>query len=114
MPTAPARLCSYPGCMKLEKHKHRTHYKERRGGSTARGYDAIWQKLRLMVLRNDPLCYYCGQIGLVVPADTVDHMTPLVRGGLRLARENLVPACKSCNSAKGDRTAEEFITDRRR
>lgn len=25
---------------------------------------------------------------------------------------NVVPACKSCNSAKGDKSAEEFMTGR--
>lgn len=41
-------------------------------------------------------CAYCG-----CPADTLDHVRPLARGGLTV-RENLIPACSSCNLAKSD------------
>lgn len=40
-------------------------------------------------------CAYCGD-----PADTLDHVQPLARGGLT-ARANLVPACRICNLRKG-------------
>lgn len=40
-------------------------------------------------------CAYCGG-----PADTLDHVQPLARGGLT-ARANLVPACRICNLCKG-------------
>ena len=47
-------------------------------------------------------CAYCGEL-----ASTIDHVIPLVRGGTN--REgNLVPACRSCNSAKGPRTVTEW------
>lgn len=47
-------------------------------------------------------CAYCGEL-----ASTIDHVMPLVRGGTN--REgNLVPACRSCNSAKGPRTVTEW------
>jgi 5-methylcytosine-specific restriction endonuclease McrA len=48
------------------------------------------------VLTSGP-CVYCG-----APATTVDHVTPLFRGGHE-AEYNLVPACLSCNSSKGTR-----------
>lgn len=48
------------------------------------------------------MCAYCGR-----PAATVDHVIPLARGGPHIA-SNLVPACGSCNSQKGNRTPEEW------
>jgi 5-methylcytosine-specific restriction enzyme A len=43
-------------------------------------------------------CYYCHR--KVSPADlTMDHLVPVVRGGLS-TRGNVVPACKSCNNQK--------------
>lgn len=43
-------------------------------------------------------CAYCG---VRPPALTMDHVTPLVRGGKHTAA-NIIPACKSCNSRKHD------------
>ncbi len=44
------------------------------------------------------ICWYCRQ--KVAPQDiTMDHIVPLAQGG-RSTRDNLVPACKSCNSKK--------------
>jgi 5-methylcytosine-specific restriction endonuclease McrA len=51
-------------------------------------------------------CFYCG-----APAKTRDHKLPRSRGGTD-APENLVLACKSCNSSKGRLTAEEFLAAR--
>ena len=43
-------------------------------------------------------CYYCQQ--KVARAElTMDHIVPLVRGG-RSTKDNLVAACKSCNTKK--------------
>lgn len=39
---------------------------------------------------------------------TADRVIPLSRGGSNFI-ENIVPACGSCNSRKGTRTADEFI-----
>jgi len=44
------------------------------------------------------VCYYCGK--RVPPEElTMDHRIPLSRGGLS-TRENIVCACKSCNTKK--------------
>lgn len=47
-------------------------------------------------------CSYCSR-----PADTVDHVVPLQRGGTN-AEVNLVPCCRPCNSSKGVRLLEEW------
>lgn len=43
------------------------------------------------------LCAYCNERRPLA----LDHIEPLVRGGAH-DPENIAPACKSCNSAKGD------------
>lgn len=47
-------------------------------------------------------CSYCP-----APATTVDHVVPLNRGGSH-AEGNLAPACRSCNSSKGDKLLIEW------
>ncbi|TAL43881.1 MAG: HNH endonuclease, partial [Salinibacterium sp.] len=54
---------------------------------------------------HDGKCAYCG-----APADTIDHATPLARGG-KHAISNLLPACKKCNFTKKTKTREEFMQD---
>lgn len=48
-------------------------------------------------------CAYCG-----APADTLDHVRPLARGGLTV-RENLIPACSPCNLRKGHSDALDWF-----
>lgn len=50
-------------------------------------------------------CYYCGETEGVM---TRDHIEPLLKGGAH-DPENLIPACKSCNSAKGPRLLLEWV-----
>jgi 5-methylcytosine-specific restriction endonuclease McrA len=59
------------------------------------------------VLRRDAYtCAYCGR-----PGDTVDHITPLSRGGERTSWLNTVAACgggaRSCNARKANKTPAE-------
>ncbi len=43
-------------------------------------------------------CHYCG--GSFSPEElTMDHLVPVSRGG-KASRNNVVPACKECNSRK--------------
>lgn len=51
-------------------------------------------------------CAYCP-----APADTVDHVIPLVRGGTNF-EGNLVPACRRCNGCKGGRLVVEWRAGR--
>jgi endonuclease I len=68
----------------------------------------------LALLGLDPLhvqCVYCDQ-----PAETWDHLHGLVRDGRFAGRGhqlgNLVPACKSCNSKKGNGDWRAFAAKR--
>ena len=56
-------------------------------------------------LRDEYRCRYCGDD--LSQADlTIDHVFPKSRGGGNTWK-NLVTACVTCNSTKGDRTPEE-------
>lgn len=50
-------------------------------------------------------CAYCGD-----PADTWDHITPVVQGGVT-DLWNIVPACRSCNSRKRDCDVFEWMRE---
>lgn len=63
-----------------------------------------WQRLTALAFANhDPECVYCGATEQL----TVDHVRPLQKGGSNHP-VNLVPACKSCNSAKGAKNWMEW------
>lgn len=64
-----------------------------------------YRKHRDLVLERDGYkCVYCG----AAEALALDHVMPQSRGGSD-EPENLVAACKSCNSRKSDRTPEEWL-----
>lgn len=51
-------------------------------------------------------CAYCG-CDLSLRSMTIDHIQPQSQGGTH-ELENLLPACKTCNTYKGGRTVEEY------
>jgi 5-methylcytosine-specific restriction endonuclease McrA len=53
--------------------------------------------------RDNNTCQYCGHIGGDL---TLDHILPRSRGG-RSLWENIVTACRECNTKKRDRTPDE-------
>ena len=56
---------------------------------------------RGVFIRDEHLCQYCGRT-----AENVDHVVPRSRGGLH-EWENVVAACRRCNSRKRDYTPAE-------
>lgn len=73
----------------------------RRHGRMASGRLTV-AELREIKRRHDGRCAYCG-----APADTIDHVIPVSRGG-RHEAGNVVPACPACNFAKHDKTPTEW------
>jgi len=69
-------------------------YKARLRGAEVRGHvdPKLWS---LLVAAYDEACAYCR----VEPGITRDHIIPLSLGGAHVI-ENLVPACRPCNSRK--------------
>jgi hypothetical protein len=69
---------------------------------------ANWDSVRRHIApivreRDGHRCKYCGS-----PKDlTVDHVVPLTRGGT-CGLDNLVTACRPCNSSKNDKTPSEW------
>ncbi|HTO00626.1 MAG TPA: HNH endonuclease [Microthrixaceae bacterium] len=57
---------------------------------------------RAILARDSHRCAYCHY-----PADTVDHVIPRSRPGGVSTWINLVAACRSCNTRKGNRTPDE-------
>ena len=56
---------------------------------------------RSVFARDGHRCQYCGG-----QAENIDHVTPRSRGGAHIW-ENVVAACRRCNSLKEDRLLEE-------
>lgn len=56
---------------------------------------------RAVFARDRHRCQYCGN-----GAENLDHVIPRSRGGDH-AWENVVAACRTCNTRKGNRTPEE-------
>ncbi len=66
------------------------------GQNTWVRYGADWQAVRQQVFgRWGHICHWCGGY-----AGTVDHVVALIHGGGH-ELENLVPACRRCNSRRG-------------
>jgi 5-methylcytosine-specific restriction endonuclease McrA len=68
-----------------------------------------WRKLRLHVLRRDPICVACDANGILSEAKEVDHIKPLSEGGNAFDTSNLQGLCKSCHSAKTMRESKMSI-----
>jgi hypothetical protein len=67
-----------------------------------------WQRLRSLILESyENICAYCGGA-----ANAVDHFVPISLGG-ESCPDNLLAACKHCNSSKGDKTYQEWRAGRR-
>ena len=58
-----------------------------------------------VMMRDDFSCQYCGEQKTMREL-TYDHVLPKTRGG-KTTWENIVTACRHCNSRKADRTPEE-------
>lgn len=51
--------------------------------------------------KNKDECFYCGEV-----ADTKDHIIPISKGG---KGKGTVPACKLCNTTRGNVPQEDYI-----
>lgn len=62
-----------------------------------RGRKAV-ERRRLFLLKH-PLCEWCKRKGKITPAEELDHIIPLYKGGPD-TEENLSPKCKACHAEK--------------
>lgn len=62
---------------------------------------AAWQRLREAKLSADPLCEVCIRREVVEPADTVDHIIAIEKGGDPFPPlDGLMSMCEACHNAK--------------
>jgi 5-methylcytosine-specific restriction protein A len=109
MPRKPAKPCSFRGCPKLTSSRYcEKHQKEVDSdyNRTSRPYKHLynsskWRKLRLLFLREYPLCEQCKRKGVIKAAEVVDHVTPH-KGDERLFwdESNWQALCKECHDRK--------------
>ena len=62
-----------------------------------------WRKHRKLFLQTNALCIECLKEGRSVPANVVDHKTPINKGGDKWDYDNLQPMCSSCHNKKSGR-----------
>jgi 5-methylcytosine-specific restriction protein A len=71
---------------------------DRRASSSARGYDAAWQKVRRAFLAEHPLCERCTAASRTAAATQVHHRQTIAdRPDLRLNWSNLEALCEPCH-----------------
>jgi 5-methylcytosine-specific restriction enzyme A len=106
VPTLVKRPCRYHGCPELVQsgfcHLHIQQdpakvYDRARRGDPNRIYDsARWRKLRLIVLRRQPVCMACSEF----PSTVADHIIPIRDSGRPWDLENIQGLCSKCHGEK--------------
>lgn len=59
-------------------------------------------------LRDGLACVYCGTTIEDGAVFGLDHIRPVSKGGTNKSR-NLVTACRTCNSSRGNRSVRKFV-----
>ena len=93
MPTIKKRT-KRPWIPEKKSHEGYRHHNTKFYQSTA------WRKLRAEKLRQNPICEQCIRIGLIIPAQVVDHIVPINKGGAALDIDNLQSLCHPCHNRK--------------
>lgn len=96
------RVSSY---QKANRQKMNVLSSRRRVREANNGGSHTLEELRRKFMLLGDVCFYCGVGGDL----TIDHDIPISRGGTDNI-ENILPACRSCNSSKNAKTAHEFLS----
>lgn len=103
MPSRAPHPCAKPGCPNLTNERYCTEHAHlngqadrERGSSSARGYNAAWQRIRLAALTRDPVCPLCRMENVIRPSSPVHHVNGNPKDN---RRENLIAMCKEHHDA---------------
>lgn len=105
VPLRPCGVCMTP-CPNGDcpRHPKKGGYRPQRESVREQVYGRAWQRLVAAVLASaGHRCAYCNG-----PARSGDHVRPHSKGGASTI-ENVVAACRRCNTAKGNRTLQEWV-----
>lgn len=85
-------------------------FDQSRLSSAKRGYGGRWQRYRLTYLRSHALCVMHAELGQVVAAEVVDHITPH-KGDHKLFWDpkNHQALCKHCHDAHKQRLEKSGV-----
>ena len=113
MPTAPLGYCLAPGCnqLRIKDKKYcaghvkqtTTEQEKARNAINSKVYSTNWRRLRLIVLKDQPLCRLCLSMtpSVIRPSVEVDHILPVKdRPDLQYTISNLQALCCHCHSVK--------------
>ena len=93
MPTL-KKTCRRPWLPKQNLQSGRQH------SNTEFYQSSAWRKLRAVKLHQQPLCEECLRRGIMTPAQMVDHIRPINKGGAALDQKNLQSLCHACHNRK--------------
>ncbi|RUU23681.1 hypothetical protein EOD10_04405 [Mesorhizobium sp. M7A.T.Ca.TU.009.01.3.2] len=86
--------------------RYRVHAAKRRAMKQNAPGTFTREDIKAQLIAQNGRCYWCSE-AFVGDNHTIDHLTPLSRGGSNYP-SNLVCACRSCNSQKGPKTPDEY------
>ena len=90
----------------VKKHTRRPWLPERKAFEGYRHHNTdfyqsrMWRSLRALKLEQTPLCEECQRRGILTPAQMVDHIIPINKGGAPLDMSNLQSLCNKCHAVK--------------
>lgn len=93
----PARIAIHRAVAKTEQARQRVVNSRRPGNKREMGYTRLWERIRLAVLAQHPMCVFCMDKGMRTVATQVDHVDGCSKNN---ANDNLRPLCHSCHSRR--------------
>lgn len=93
---------SHPGYSIAPAAKEAAHRRRAKLANSEGSFS--WDEFKLLCIKFDNCCAYCGSLEPLVP----DHVVPLSRGGTNTIG-NILPACSYCNGSKKDKLLEEWL-----
>lgn len=90
----------FPKSVRRPWQPERKPQQGRRQANTVFYQSAAWRRLRAVKIEQQPLCEECLRNGVMTPAQVVDHIVPINKGGSELDLCNLQSLCHACHNRK--------------